>query len=126
MVGDGHRLCDLATGVYKYVCTMGLSVAAVSGWTVSEATAQHSQPLVLQACRAVAHCLCTALCAAYTHNHALSHTHLPTCRLKPDDPFEVNPVFTAVWNCMGLYPLIWASILVPGGRGEGKVSMDDE
>lgn len=32
-------------------------------------------------------------------------------------------MFTAVWNCMGLYPLIWASILVPGGRGEGKVSL---
>jgi hypothetical protein len=43
------------------------------------------------------------------------------CRLKADDPFQVNEVFTAVWNCMGLYPLIWASILVPGGRGEGKV-----
>lgn len=43
------------------------------------------------------------------------------CSLKADDPFQVNAVFTAVWNCMGLYPLIWASILVPGGRGEGKV-----
>ena len=41
--------------------------------------------------------------------------------LKADDPFTVNPVFTAVWNCMGLYPLIWASILVPAGREEGKV-----
>lgn len=56
------------------------------------------------------------LCCAYLPPLALfSH------RLKADDPFQVNGVFTAVWNCMGLYPLIWASILVPGGRGESKV-----
>jgi len=55
---------------------------------------------------------------AISTNHRLSS--LP-CSLKADDPFQVNAVFTAVWNCMGLYPLIWASILVPGGRGEGKV-----
>jgi hypothetical protein len=43
-------------------------------------------------------------------------------RLKADDPFQVNEVFTAVWNCMGLYPLLYAAILIPAARGEeGKV-----
>eukprot|EP00879_Flechtneria_rotunda_P013154 GHRR01013739.1.p1 GENE.GHRR01013739.1~~GHRR01013739.1.p1 ORF type:complete len:299 (+),score=83.87 GHRR01013739.1:227-1123(+) len=36
--------------------------------------------------------------------------------LKVDDPFHVNEVFTAVWNFMALYPLIYAAILVPGAR----------
>ncbi|KAF8072514.1 hypothetical protein HT031_000174 [Scenedesmus sp. PABB004] len=36
--------------------------------------------------------------------------------LKADDPFQVNVVFTALWNCMGLYPLIYAAILIPGAR----------
>jgi hypothetical protein len=39
-----------------------------------------------------------------------------TCRLKNDDPFLVNDVFTSVWNFMGLYPLLYAAILIPGAR----------
>ena len=37
---------------------------------------------------------------------------------KPDDPFQVNPVFEAIWNCMGLYPLIYAALLIPGARSK--------
>jgi hypothetical protein len=28
----------------------------------------------------------------------------------------VNDVFTSVWNFMGLYPLLYAAILIPGAR----------
>lgn len=60
-------------------------------------------------------------CKGMKHSTVVVVCVLCCARLKPDDPFQVNAVFTAVWNCMGLYPLIWASILVPGSRGEGKV-----
>jgi hypothetical protein len=39
-----------------------------------------------------------------------------SCRLKNEDPFVVNDVFTSVWNFMGLYPLLYAAILIPGAR----------
>jgi hypothetical protein len=44
-----------------------------------------------------------------------------TDRLQPDDPFHVNEVFVSVWNCMGLYPLLYAAMLIPAARGGGKV-----
>lgn len=47
--------------------------------------------------------------------------HIPHRRLQQEDPFAVNEVFTAVWNCMGLYPLIYAAILIPAARNDGKV-----
>lgn len=36
--------------------------------------------------------------------------------LKAEDPFQVNEVFTCVWNFMGLYPLIYAALLIPAAR----------
>ncbi|WIA28357.1 hypothetical protein OEZ86_010904 [Tetradesmus obliquus] len=36
--------------------------------------------------------------------------------LKAEDPFVVNEVFTSVWNFMGLYPLLYAAMLIPGAR----------
>lgn len=69
------------------------------------------------------------LCPDTVHTSKLQTTAFPSaeqsgcalgcltcCRLKADDPFQVNQVFTAVWNCMGLYPLIYAAILIPGAR----------
>jgi hypothetical protein len=35
---------------------------------------------------------------------------------KAEDPYVVNPVFEAVFNIMGVYPAIFGSLLVPGGR----------
>lgn len=36
--------------------------------------------------------------------------------LKSEDPFQVNAVFSALFNAMGLYPLVYAALLIPGGR----------
>ncbi|KAG2487273.1 hypothetical protein HYH03_014114 [Edaphochlamys debaryana] len=37
------------------------------------------------------------------------------------DGFIVNPVFVGLFNIMGVYPAIYASLLVPAGRSENKV-----
>jgi hypothetical protein len=37
------------------------------------------------------------------------------------DGFTVTPVFQAVFNLMGVYPALYASILIPGARSESKV-----
>ncbi|KAI8473704.1 MAG: hypothetical protein J3K34DRAFT_457213 [Monoraphidium minutum] len=36
--------------------------------------------------------------------------------LKQEDPFVVNSVFAALFNAMGLYPLIYAALLIPAAR----------
>eukprot|EP00775_Hariotina_reticulata_P004252 gene4252-4503_t len=36
--------------------------------------------------------------------------------LKAEDAYQVNEVFTSVWNFMGLYPLLYAAILIPSAR----------
>lgn len=42
--------------------------------------------------------------------------------LEPFDPdIPVNQVFTALFNVMGIYPAIYASVLVPAGRSSNKV-----
>lgn len=37
------------------------------------------------------------------------------------DGFIVNPVFVSLFSIMGIYPAIYASLLVPAGRSENKV-----
>ncbi|KXZ48343.1 hypothetical protein GPECTOR_28g750 [Gonium pectorale] len=37
------------------------------------------------------------------------------------DGFVVNPVFVSLFNIMGIYPAIYAALLVPAGRSENKV-----
>lgn len=36
--------------------------------------------------------------------------------LKPDDPYQVNTIYTSVFNMMGIYPLVYASLLIPAAR----------
>ncbi|EFJ48269.1 hypothetical protein VOLCADRAFT_60480, partial [Volvox carteri f. nagariensis] len=38
-----------------------------------------------------------------------------------NDGFIVNPVFVSLFSIMGIYPAIYASLLVPAGRSENKV-----
>lgn len=38
------------------------------------------------------------------------------------DGFKVNPVYVSVFCLMGVYPAIYASLLVPAARSENKVS----
>ena len=37
------------------------------------------------------------------------------------DGYVVDPVFVGLFNIMGIYPAIYASLLVPAGRSENKV-----
>lgn len=34
----------------------------------------------------------------------------------PTDKPQVNTVFSAVFNAMGIYPLVYASLLIPAAR----------
>mmetsp|Transcript_16127 Transcript_16127/g.34903 ORF Transcript_16127/g.34903 Transcript_16127/m.34903 type:complete len:271 (+) Transcript_16127:1-813(+) len=38
-----------------------------------------------------------------------------------DDTYQVNQVFYCLFNIMGIYPAIYASLLIPAGRSENKV-----
>jgi hypothetical protein len=55
-------------------------------------------------------------CKATTAGCTNDITWMLPCRLKAEDPFQVNEVFTCVWNFMGLYPLIYAALLIPAAR----------
>jgi hypothetical protein len=37
------------------------------------------------------------------------------------EDFVVNQVYTALFNIMGIWPLIYACLLIPGGRSDNKV-----
>lgn len=37
------------------------------------------------------------------------------------DGFVVNPCFTALFNIMGIYPIIYSALLIPAGRSGNKV-----
>ncbi|KAG2428233.1 hypothetical protein HYH02_014415 [Chlamydomonas schloesseri] len=40
---------------------------------------------------------------------------------KLQDGYVVDPVFVGLFNIMGIYPAIYASLLVPAGRSENKI-----
>ncbi|GBF96446.1 hypothetical protein Rsub_09245 [Raphidocelis subcapitata] len=40
--------------------------------------------------------------------------------LKQEDPYQVNTVFAALFNAMGIYPLIYAALLIPAARSNNK------
>jgi len=40
---------------------------------------------------------------------------------EPGEEYVVNQVYTALFNVMGIWPAIYASLLIPAGRSENKV-----
>jgi len=40
---------------------------------------------------------------------------------EPGEDFVVNQVYTALFNIMGIWPAVYASLLVPAGRSENKL-----
>ena len=41
--------------------------------------------------------------------------------LGPDDGFQLNTVWVQLFNAMGIWPAIYASLLIPSGRSGNKV-----
>eukprot|EP00879_Flechtneria_rotunda_P025132 GHRR01026691.1.p1 GENE.GHRR01026691.1~~GHRR01026691.1.p1 ORF type:complete len:269 (+),score=50.26 GHRR01026691.1:846-1652(+) len=94
-----HSQCTLCICSVCLVCVQLQSCTNIAG----------CQPLFQTIIELVTRCMCISLCQ-------VPYCCLYACSLKVDDPFHVNEVFTAVWNFMALYPLIYAAILVPGAR----------